>query len=150
MDAPILSSNAAENSTELFATEYFDRSAFLSQSGQLYGEAMAMAQGKIYTFGPTFRAEKSKTRRHLTEFWMMEPEMAFYDLDMNMDLIEEMLRYIVNDVMDRCPEAFQVLGRNLEALQSVNQIFPRIPYDLAVHYSSVCPQPALWHICGTL
>ena len=132
MDAPILSSNAAENSTELFATEYFDRSAFLSQSGQLYGEAMAMAQGKIYTFGPTFRAEKSKTRRHLTEFWMMEPEMAFYDLDMNMDLIEEMLRYVVNDVMDRCPEAFQVLGRNLDMLQSVNQIFPRIPYDLAV------------------
>ena len=132
MDAPILSSNAAENSTELFATEYFDRSAFLSQSGQLYGEAMAMAQGKIYTFGPTFRAEKSKTRRHLTEFWMMEPEMAFYDLDMNMDLIEDMLRYVVNEVIGRCPEAFKVLGRDVEVLQSVNQPFPRIPYDLAV------------------
>ena len=132
MDAPILSSNAAENSTELFATEYFDRSAFLSQSGQLYGEAMAMAQGKIYTFGPTFRAEKSKTRRHLTEFWMMEPEMAFYDLDMNMDLIEEMLRYVVNDVVKRCPEAFRVLGRDIDPLLTVNETFPRISYDHAV------------------
>ena len=127
MDAPILSSNAAENSTELFATEYFDRSAFLSQSGQLYGEAMAMAQGKIYTFGPTFRAEKSKTRRHLTEFWMMEPEMAFYDLDMNMDLIEDMLRYVVNEVIGRCPEAFKVLGRDVEVLRSVNSAFPSYP-----------------------
>ena len=85
MDAPLFTGNACEGTSDLFETEYFDQTAYLTQSGQLYGEAMAMAMGKIYTFGPTFRAEKSRTRRHLTEFWMIEPEMAFYDNDMNMD-----------------------------------------------------------------
>ena len=101
MDSPIFTGNAAEGSTTLFETDYFDEKAYLAQTGQLYGEAMAMAHGLIYTFGPTFRAEKSKTRRHLTEFWMIEPEMAFYDLQMNMDLAEDMIKYIVK-VDGRC------------------------------------------------
>lgn len=92
MDAPIFTGNACEGTSTLFETDYYGEPAYLSQSGQLYGEAMAMAQGLIYTFGPTFRAEKSKTRRHLSEFWMIEPEMAFYDLKMDMDVIEEFIR----------------------------------------------------------
>jgi len=94
MDAPLFTGNAAEGSTTLFETEFYDRPAYLSQTGQLYGEAMAMAMGRIYTFGPTFRAEKSKTRRHLSEFWMIEPEMAFFDNDMNMDLIAQVKQEI--------------------------------------------------------
>jgi len=86
MESPILSANSCEGTSTLFSCDYFGEKAFLTQSGQLYAEACAMAHGKVYTFGPTFRAEKSKTRRHLTEFWMLEPEMAYYDLDMNMDL----------------------------------------------------------------
>ena len=87
MDAPLFTGNACEGTTTLFSTDFFGKEAYLSQSGQLYGEAMAMAMGKIYTFGPTFRAEKSKTPRHLAEFWMIEPEMAYYNNEMNMDLI---------------------------------------------------------------
>jgi asparaginyl-tRNA synthetase len=132
MDSPIFTGSAAEGSTDLFKTDYFGEEAFLAQTGQLYGEAMAMAHGKIYTFGPTFRAEKSKTRRHLTEFWMIEPEMAFYDLDMDMDLIEEMLRAVVNEVINRCTPELQILERDIEALKSVNQKFPRITYDEAI------------------
>ena len=132
MDAPIFTGNACEGTTDLFETEYFGRPAYLSQSGQLYGEAMAMAQGLIYTFGPTFRAEKSKTRRHLTEFWMIEPEMAFYDLDMDMDLIEEMLRFVVNEVVEQCKTELETLGRDVEPLLSVNTEFPRLTYTEAV------------------
>jgi asparaginyl-tRNA synthetase len=132
MDSPIFTSSAAEGSTDLFKTDYFGQEAYLAQTGQLYGEAMAMAQGKIYTFGPTFRAEKSKTRRHLTEFWMIEPEMAFYDLDMDMDLIEEMLRAVINEVIDRCQSELEILDRDIEVLKSVNQKFPRITYDEAI------------------
>ena len=95
MDAPIFTGNACEGTTNLFETDYYGQPAYLSQSGQLYGEAMAMAMGKIYTFGPTFRAEKSKTRRHLSEFWMIEPEMAFYDIFQNMDLIESFLNEVI-------------------------------------------------------
>ena len=102
MDSPIFTGNAAEGTTDLFETEFFEEPAYLAQTGQLYGEAMAMAMGKIYTFGPTFRAEKSKTRRHLSEFWMIEPEMAFYDLDMTMDLVEAFIRQIVSDVLKNC------------------------------------------------
>ena len=94
MDAPLFTGNACEGTTNLFETEFYGAPAYLSQSGQLYGEAMAMAMGRIYTFGPTFRAEKSKTRRHLSEFWMIEPEMAFYDIFKNMDLIEDFLRLV--------------------------------------------------------
>ncbi|GAB5518721.1 MAG: asparagine--tRNA ligase [Rhodothermales bacterium] len=132
MDAPILTGNAVEGTSTLFELEYFGESAYLTQSGQLYGEAMALAFGKIYTFGPTFRAEKSKTRRHLTEFWMIEPEMAFYDLDMNMDLAEAMLVRIVQDALRNCREELEVLERDVTALERVLSPFPRITYTEAV------------------
>lgn len=132
MDAPIFTGNACEGTTNLFETEFYDAPAYLSQSGQLYGEAMAMAMGKIYTFGPTFRAEKSKTRRHLSEFWMIEPEMAFYDLDMNMDLIEKFLKYVVKDVLKHCEEELQIIERDTTILKNIDQIFPRLTYDEAV------------------
>ena len=133
LDAPIFTGNAAEGTTTLFETEYFEEKAYLTQSGQLYGEAMAMAHGLIYTFGPTFRAEKSKTRRHLTEFWMIEPEMAFYDLEMNMDLAEEFVRYIVKRVLDSRPEELEILERDRSKLEAtVENEFPRISYTEAV------------------
>jgi asparaginyl-tRNA synthetase len=133
MDAPIFTGNAAEGTTTLFETDYFDEKAYLTQSGQLYGEAMAMAHGKIYTFGPTFRAEKSKTRRHLTEFWMIEPEMAFYDLNMNMDLAEKMLQFIVREVLKLNKPELEILERDTTYLEkaAVNP-FKRISYSEAV------------------
>ncbi len=134
MDAPIFTGNAAEGTTTLFETDYFDEKAYLTQSGQLYGEAMAMAHGLIYTFGPTFRAEKSKTRRHLTEFWMIEPEMAFYDLEMNMDLAEDFVKFIVGRVLDRCEDELEELERETGALEKTVEAdsFPRISYSEAV------------------
>lgn len=132
MDAPIFTGNAAEGTTTLFETEYFDQPAYLTQSGQLYGEAMAMAQGLIYTFGPTFRAEKSKTRRHLTEFWMVEPEMAFYDLDMNMDLAEDMLCYIVDKVLEKNKSELEVLERDVAKLEQIKKPFHRMTYTEAI------------------
>ncbi|MGM0589545.1 MAG: asparagine--tRNA ligase [Bacteroidota bacterium] len=133
MDAPIFTGNAAEGTTNLFETDYFDEKAYLTQSGQLYGEAMAMAHSKIYTFGPTFRAEKSKTRRHLTEFWMIEPEMAFYDLDMNMDLAEGMMKFIVQRVLDRCENELGILERDTTTLEkAVEGTYKRISYTEAV------------------
>lgn len=132
MDSPIFTGNAAEGTTTLFETDYFDEKAYLSQSGQLYGEAMALAHGKIYTFGPTFRAEKSKTRRHLTEFWMIEPEMAFYDLDMNMDLAEDMMCYIVESVLKNRKKELEILGRDVSKLEKVKKPFPRITYTEAL------------------
>lgn len=132
MDAPIFTSNACEGTSTLFETDFYGEPAYLSQSGQLYGEAMAMAMGKIYTFGPTFRAEKSKTRRHLSEFWMIEPEMAFYNLDMNMTLIEEFLRSVVAEVLEKCPTELEVIGRDTDKLRAVLQPFPRIAYERAV------------------
>jgi asparaginyl-tRNA synthetase len=133
MDAPIFTPAACEGTSTLFETKYFDLgSAYLTQSGQLYGEAGAMAFGKVYVFGPTFRAEKSKTRRHLTEFWMVEPEVAFNDLNDNMDLAEEMLEHIVQSVLrHRMPE-LQTLGRNVTMLENVRRPLPRISYDEAV------------------
>jgi asparaginyl-tRNA synthetase len=131
-DSPILTGNAVEGTSTLFEIDYFGDQAYLTQSGQLYGEAMAMAHGKIYTFGPTFRAEKSKTRRHLTEFWMIEPEMAFYDLDMNMDLAEELIERIVRDVLRECETELEILGRHVGTLKNVSRPFPRISYDDAV------------------
>ncbi len=132
MDAPILTGNACEGTSELFATDFYGDPAYLSQSGQLYGEAMAMAQGLIYTFGPTFRAEKSVTRRHLSEFWMIEPEMAFYDLEMNMALIEDFIRSVVTRVLDRCKMELQTLERDTTMLEKVAQPFPRITHAEAV------------------
>lgn len=132
MDSPILTPAACEGTTTLFETPYFDLGkAYLSQSGQLYGEASAMAHGKIYVFGPTFRAEKSKTRRHLTEFWMVEPEMAYYDLEMTMDLAEAFLEYIVGRILEKCKPELEILERSLGALEKIKRPFPRITYDEA-------------------
>lgn len=133
LDAPIFTPNACEGTTTLFETPYFDLGkAYLSQSGQLYAEAGAMAFGKVYTFGPTFRAEKSKTRRHLTEFWMMEPEVAFNDLYDNMDLIEDFLEYVVQTVLKERAEELKTLERNTQYLENVKKPLPRIHYDEAV------------------
>ena len=132
MDAPIFTGNAAEGTTDLFETDYYGKPAYLTQSGQLYGEAMALAMGKIYTFGPTFRAEKSKTRRHLSEFWMIEPEMAFCDIFENMDTIESFLRSVVQEVLEKCPDELKILNRDTSNLETVAKRFPRLPYDEAV------------------
>ena len=132
MDAPILTGNACEGTSTLFETEFYEEPAYLSQSGQLYGEAMAMAQGLIYTFGPTFRAEKSKTRRHLSEFWMIEPEMAFYDLKMDMDVIEEFVRSVVTTVLDKCKSELSIIERDTTYLEKVRLPFIRMKYEDAV------------------
>ncbi len=132
-DGPIITPNASEGTSTLFETPYFDLGkAYLTQSSQLYAEAGAMSFGKVYTFGPTFRAEKSKTRRHLTEFWMVEPEMAFYDLDDDMDLAEEFLEYIVQTVLEEMKEELKILERDTSKLEKVQRPFPRISYDEAV------------------
>jgi asparaginyl-tRNA synthetase len=132
-DAPIFTPNACEGTSTLFSTDYFDLGkAYLSQSGQLYAEAGALALGKVYTLGPTFRAEYSMTRRHITEFWMMEPEMAYYDLNDNMDLIEDFLSYVVQRVIKNKKEELTFLGRDLSKLEKVIKPFPRITYDEAV------------------
>lgn len=132
MDAPIFTGNACEGTTDLFETDFFDQPAYLSQSGQLYGEAMAMAMGKIYTFGPTFRAEKSKTRRHLSEFWMIEPEMAFYTLEMTLDVIEDFLQSIIKDVLENCKLELEVLERDTTKLEAALKPFIRLSYKDAV------------------
>jgi asparaginyl-tRNA synthetase len=132
MDAPLFTGNACEGTSNLFETDFYGDPAYLSQSGQLYGEAMAMTLGKIYTFGPTFRAEKSKTRRHLSEFWMIEPEMAFYDIFDNMDLIEEFLRSVVTAVLGSCEKELAIIGRDTEVLKNIIKPFPRLTYDEAV------------------
>ena len=132
-DTPIFTPNAAEGSTTLFETDFFNEKAYLAQTGQLYGEALAMAHGLIYTFGPTFRAEKSKTRRHLSEFWMIEPEMAFYDLEMNMDLAEDMLKSIVSEVLEKYHHELALLERDTSSLKRlVEKDFVRIKYEDAV------------------
>jgi asparaginyl-tRNA synthetase len=132
MDTPILTPAAVEGTTTLFETDYFDEGkAYLSQSGQLYNEANIMAFGKVYAFGPTFRAEKSKTRRHLTEFWMIEPEIAFCDLDGLMKIEEQFVTHIVQRVIrDRSAE-LRSLGRDLDRLEKITSPFPRISYDEA-------------------
>jgi len=133
IDTPILTPNAVEGTSTLFETPYFDLGkAYLTQSGQLYAEAGAMALGKVYTFGPTFRAEKSKTRRHLTEFWMVEPEVSFNDLNDNMDLAEEFLEYIVQTVIGDMEEELKILERDTARLKNVIRPLPRISYDEAV------------------
>lgn len=131
-DAPIFTGNAVEGTSTLFETDFYGEPAYLSQSGQLYGEALAMAFSKIYTFGPTFRAEKSKTRRHLSEFWMIEPEMAFHDLAMNMDTIERFLRFVVLKVLDKNTLELDMIGRDTTVLKQISQPFPRITYEDAV------------------
>lgn len=132
VDAPILTPTACEGTTSLFEVGYFDRSAYLTQSGQLYGEAAAMALGKIYVFGPTFRAEKSKTRRHLTEFWMLEPEMAFWELPQTIDLAEALVCYIVSEILRTCSLHLKTLERDVSRLEKILPPFPRITYTEAV------------------
>jgi asparaginyl-tRNA synthetase len=132
VDAPIFTPNACEGTTTLFQTQYFDETAYLTQSGQLYSEATAAAFGKVYCFGPTFRAEKSKTRRHLMEFWMVEPEVAFAELPDMMDLAEEFLTHIVERVLSTRRAELATLGRDIGKLERVTRPFPRISYEEAV------------------
>jgi asparaginyl-tRNA synthetase len=131
VDAPIFTPAACEGTTTLFETQYFDEKAYLTQSGQLYMEAAAMALGKVYCFGPTFRAEKSKTRRHLTEFWMVEPEVAYADLDDDMVLAENFLSSVVGRVLENKKEELKVLERDTAPLEKITPPFPRISYDEA-------------------
>lgn len=132
IDAPILTPAACEGTTTLFETDYFDRKAYLSQSGQLYMEAAAMAFGRVYCFGPTFRAEKSKTRRHLMEFWMVEPEMAYCELEDNLEVQEGMVCYIVEKVLEKHKADFVILERDIAPLEKIKPPFPRIAYDECV------------------
>jgi asparaginyl-tRNA synthetase len=131
VDSPIFTPNACEGTSTLFEVPYFDRTAYLTQSGQLYAEAAAMALGKVYTFGPTFRAEKSKTRRHLTEFWMLEPEMAYAGLEDVMQLAEDMLCTVVAEVLERRKLELEVLERDLSKLEAIKGPFPRLSYEEA-------------------
>ncbi|WP_268913083.1 asparagine--tRNA ligase [Lentilactobacillus sp. SPB1-3] len=133
VDSPILTGSAPEGTTDLFHTEYFDRDAYLSQSGQLYAEAGAMAFGKVFTFGPTFRAEKSKTRRHLIEFWMIEPEMAFMHQDESLEIQEQYIAFLVQNVIDHCATDLETLGRDIDQLKKYTKLpYPRISYDEAI------------------
>jgi asparaginyl-tRNA synthetase len=131
-DPPIITPAACEGTTTLFPVDYFEDQAYLTQSGQLYVEATAMALGKVYSFGPTFRAEKSKTRRHLTEFWMVEPEVAYATLDDVMDLAEGLISFIVKRCLERRRFDLQTIGRDISKLEKIEAPFPRISYDDAV------------------
>lgn len=132
VDPPILTGSAPEGTTELFHTKYFDEDAFLSQSGQLYMEAAAMALGRVFSFGPTFRAEKSKTRRHLIEFWMIEPEMAFVQHAESLEIQEQYVSYIIQSALKNCELELDTLGRDTSKLELVTGEFPRITYDEAI------------------
>src|ERR1700739_4580017 len=131
-DPPIITPAACEGTTTLFPVDYFDDQAYLTQSGQLYAEAMAMALGKVYSFGPTFRAEKSKTRRHLTEFWMVEPEVAYAQLDDIMQLAEEFISHLVQSAVNNRKADLETIGRDVTKLTNIKPPFPRITYDEAV------------------
>jgi asparaginyl-tRNA synthetase len=144
VDTPIFTPNACEGTTTLFETEYFDQRAYLTQSGQLYNEATAAAFGKVYCFGPTFRAEKSKTRRHLMEFWMVEPEVAYATLDDAMKLGEDLICFILDRVLSRRVEELKVLERDTSKLESVARPFPRISYDEAVEILNAAGSEIEW------
>ena len=144
VDAPIFTPAACEGTSTLFETAYFDDTAYLTQSGQLYMEAAAMALGKVYCFGPTFRAEKSKTRRHLTEFWMIEPEMAYCDLEGAMALAEDMVLYVLDRVLDRRREELKLLERDTAKLERVSQPFPRLTYDEAIDRLTALGSDIAW------
>jgi len=132
VDPPILTGSAPEGTSELFQTKYFDEDAYLSQSGQLYMEAAAMALGKVFSFGPTFRAEKSKTRRHLIEFWMIEPEMAFMEFEESLEVQEQFVSYIIQSVLKNCKLELERLDRDVSKLEHIQAPFPRISYDDAI------------------
>ena len=144
VDAPILTPSACEGTTTLFATDYFGENAYLTQSGQLYAEAAAMAFGKAYCFGPTFRAEKSKTRRHLTEFWMVEPEVAFLDLAGDMDLAEDFVAYVVQRTLRERRRELEAIERDVSRLETVKKPFPRMSYDEAIALLADKGKPAAW------
>ncbi|CAH1218354.1 Asparagine--tRNA ligase [Paenibacillus plantiphilus] len=132
VDPPILTPSSCEGTTNLFHTKYFDEDAYLTQSGQLYMEAAAMALGRVYSFGPTFRAEKSKTRRHLIEFWMIEPEMAFVDHEASLLVQEQLIAFIVQSVLENCRKELETIGRDVGKLANIAAPFPRISYDEAI------------------
>ncbi|MGQ9701070.1 MAG: asparagine--tRNA ligase [bacterium] len=132
VDAPILTPASVEGTTTLFPVDYYGQTVYLTQSGQLYNEATAMALGKVYCFGPTFRAEKSKTRRHLTEFWMVEPEVAYLELDGLMELEEDFVVYIVEQVLENRREELKILERDTKKLENIKKPFPKISYKEAV------------------
>ena len=132
-DSPMLTANAAEGTTSLFNVDYYGNTAYLSQTGQLYGEAGAMAFNRVYVFGPTFRAEKSKTRRHLTEFWMLEPEIAYCDIEENMVWAEKLIMYIVEQCLDKCQDELKLLERDIAKLEKIKAPFPRLTYVEAIN-----------------
>jgi asparaginyl-tRNA synthetase len=134
VDPPILTGSSPEGTSELFETKYFDENAYLSQSGQLYMEAAAMALGKVFSFGPTFRAEKSSTRRHLIEFWMIEPEMAFVEHEESLEVQEQYVTHIVQSVLQNCPLELERLERDISKLEKIQAPFPRISYDDAIAF----------------
>ncbi|MCK4337280.1 MAG: asparagine--tRNA ligase [Candidatus Aminicenantes bacterium] len=144
MDTPILTPSACEGTTTLFETEYFDQKAYLSQSGQLYNEATAAAFGKVYCFGPTFRAEKSKTRKHLIEFWMVEPEVAFASLKDIIELGEDLILYIIDRILDKNKIELNMLERDTKPLESIQKPFPKITYTEAVEKLSVKGSSIKW------
>ena len=144
VDTPILTPSSCEDTTTLFETDYFGAKAYLTQSGQLYNEATAAALGKVYCFGPTFRAEKSKTRRHLTEFWMVEPEMSYVDLPGCMEVEEQFVSHIVQTVLKNRAEDLKTLGRDVSRLEKVLPPFPRITYDEAVERLNQAGVPMQW------
>ncbi len=134
IDPPILTGSSPEGTSDLFETKYFDEDAYLSQSGQLYMEAAAMALGKVFSFGPTFRAEKSSTRRHLIEFWMIEPEMAFVEHEESLEIQEQYVTHLVQSVLQNCPLELERLDRDLSKLEKIKAPFPRISYDEAIEF----------------
>ncbi|MEO0072255.1 MAG: asparagine--tRNA ligase [candidate division WOR-3 bacterium] len=144
VDTPILTPAAVEGTTTLFEVDYFGMKTYLTQSGQLYNEPNAAAFNKVYCFGPTFRAEKSKTRRHLTEFWMVEPEVAFADLEDIMELAEDFVCYIVERVLSECTEQFKVLERDISKLEAIKKPFPRLTYTEAVEKLNQHGNPTQW------
>ena len=143
-DAPIITPAACEGTTNLFEIDYHGDKGYLSQSGQLYNEATAAALGRIYCFGPTFRAEKSKTRRHLLEFWMIEAEAAFFDVDDNMRLQEDMVVYVIERVLERCRNELKLIERDISKLEAVKKPFPRISYTDAVALLNKAGEPFEW------
>jgi len=144
IDPPILTPSSCEGTTSLFQTRYFDEDAYLSQSGQLYMEAAAMAFGRVYSFGPTFRAEKSKTRRHLIEFWMVEPEMAFVKHEESLQIQEQLVSHVVRSVLAGCRKELETLGRDLSRLEKVEAPFPRISYDEAIRFLQDNGHDIIW------
>lgn len=143
-DSPIITPAACEGTTNLFEIDYHGDKAYLSQSGQLYNEANASALGRVYCFGPTFRAEKSKTRRHLLEFWMIEAEAAFFDMDDNMRLQEDMVMFVIERVLERCRSELQLIERNIDKLAAVKKPFPRISYTDAVALLQRAGEEFVW------